>query len=378
MRKTDRDRIFQISTLSIFLVHKQWYDESIPLSLSLYMSLSLNQVAQQCSDAQSHHELYQIKAQYLGKKGFLTDRIKDLKNLEFSERKAQAIELNVLKESIEELINLHEQRLTRIQQDKILKKACPDPFLPGSREFGSQGHPHPVMSVQRELIGLFVKRGFDWSEGPDLETAFYNFEALNIPQDHPARQMHDTFYVTEDLLLRTHTSPVQIRYAQAHKPPFKMLAPGRVYRCDYDPTHSPMFHQIEGLVINSQVSLAELRQLLGDVLSEFFDQSLKIRFRPSFFPFTDPSLEGDISCVVCQGEGCTICKHSSWIEVLGCGIVHPYVLSQMNLDSNFYQGYAFGLGVERLAMLKYRVPDLRLFFENHFDFLSQFSGEPTL
>ncbi len=342
------------------------------------MSISMEQISLQCASAQSHHELYQIKAQYIGKKGLITEKIRDLKNLEMTERKAQAVELNILKEALEEAISLNENRLALIQQQEILKKSCSDFSLPGSQDFGFKGSAHPVMTIQRELIGLFVKRGFDWSEGPDIETTFYNFEALNIPKDHPARQMHDTFYITEDLLLRTHTSPVQIRYAHSNKPPFKMLAPGRVYRSDYDPTHSPMFHQIEGLVIAPQVSLAELRQLLGDVLSEFFGQSLKLRFRPSFFPFTDPSLEVDISCVVCQGKGCSVCKHSSWIEVLGCGIVHPQVITQMNLDPALYQGYAFGLGVERLAMLKYGVPDLRLFFENHFDFLSQFSGEASL
>jgi phenylalanyl-tRNA synthetase alpha chain len=346
--------------------------------LRSFMVISMTQVSQECGNAQSHHDLYQLKSYYLGKKGLISEQLKELKNIEPSLRKAYAENLNTLKSAVEKEITFHEHRLTLKKQEEILKKSCPDSSLPGSLSFSPRGAPHPIMTIQRELVGLFVKRGFDWSEGPDIETPFYNFEALNIPKDHPARQMHDTFYLKDGNLLRTHTSPVQIRYAHNNKPPFKMIAPGRVYRCDYDPTHTPMFHQLEGLVVAEQVSLAQLRQLLGDVLSEFFGQSLELRFRPSFFPFTDPSLEVDISCFACKGKGCSVCKHSTWIEVLGCGIVHPHVMTQMNLDPSVYQGYAFGLGIERLAMLKYQVPDLRFFFENHFDFLSQFSGVSSL
>lgn len=339
---------------------------------------SFDELSDQCSKSPSLHDLYQLKAHFLGKKGLITEGLKALKQLDPEQRRIQATHLNQIKSQLEECIALNEDRLQKEKQQDILNKACPDPTLPGLHSFLKRGGQHPIMQIQRELIGLFVKRGFDWSQGPDIETDFYNFEALNIPDDHPARQMHDTFYINDHTLLRTHTSPVQIRYMKDHQPPVKMIAPGRVYRCDYDPTHTPMFHQIEGLVLQSDAGLAQLRALLEDVLSEFFQQSLQIRFRPSFFPFTDPSLEVDMSCVACHGKGCSLCKHSSWIEVLGCGIVHPQVISQMGYDPEKVQGYAFGLGVERLAMLKYQVPDLRLFFENHFDFLSQFTGSCAL
>jgi phenylalanyl-tRNA synthetase alpha chain len=214
--------------------------------------------------------------------------------------------------------------------------------------------------------------GFAVAEGPEIEDDFHNFEALNIPQSHPARAMHDTFYLKDGQVLRTHTSPVQVRYMETNEPPLRIIAPGRVYRCDSDVTHTPMFHQIEGLFVDENVSFAELKGVLSDFLRVFFEKDLDIKFRPSFFPFTEPSAEVDISCVMCGGEGCRVCSHTGWLEVLGCGMVHPEVFRHVNIDSEKYNGFAFGIGVERLAMLRYGVNDLRLFFENDFNFLKQF------
>lgn len=336
---------------------------------------SLEKLAEQFSELQTHQDIHALKNSYLGKKGSVQEALKNIPGLPPEDRKIFAKSLNELKSFIEQLSLEAAARIDAALETQALKKSCPDYSLPGHFEFGFPGAEHPLMIAQRELIALFVKRGFDIGQGPDIETPFYNFEALNIPADHPARQMHDTFYCAPGYLLRTHTSPVQIRYGQAQKPPFKMIAPGRVYRRDDDLTHTPMFHQIEGLLVDKHVSLLDLKELLSDVLSEFFGQSLSLRFRPSFFPFTDPSLEVDMSCVVCQGKGCPVCKHSTWIEVLGSGLVHPHVLASMNIDPKNYQAFAFGLGVERLTMLKYQIPDLRMLFDNDFSFLKQFQGE---
>jgi phenylalanyl-tRNA synthetase alpha chain len=219
---------------------------------------------------------------------------------------------------------------------------------------------------------IFDRLGFDVATGPEIEDDFYNFEALNIPADHPARAMHDTFYVDERTVLRTHTSPVQVRYMQNTAPPIKVVAPGRVYRCDSDVTHTPMFHQIEGLAVDTNITFADLKGILIHFLQEFFEKDLGVRFRPSYFPFTEPSAEVDIACVFCDGEGCRICKQTGWLEILGSGVVHPEVLRHGGIDPSKYSGYAFGLGVERLAMLRYGVNDLRLFFENDLSFLGQF------
>ncbi|MEM9058212.1 MAG: phenylalanine--tRNA ligase subunit alpha, partial [Pseudomonadota bacterium] len=220
---------------------------------------------------------------------------------------------------------------------------------------------------------LFRQVGFAVHEGPEIEDGFHNFEALNIPEHHPARAMHDTFYLDDDLLLRTHTSPVQIRAMLAAKPPLQLIAPGRVYRCDSDVTHTPMFHQVEGLAVGEAISFANLKAVLHGFLQNFFERSLDVRFRPSYFPFTEPSAEVDIQCVMCGGKGCRVCSHTGWLEVLGCGMVHPNVLAAVDIDAERYTGYAFGMGVERLAMLRYKVDDLRLFFENDLGFLRQFN-----
>lgn len=336
------------------------------------MPLSLDELRVQLAAVTTEHDFHQLKARYLGKKGLLTDALKSLAHLSLEEKKEQGAALNVLKEEVRLLFIEHGQRLQEQEALAALKQSVPDPSLPGTPHYALKGGAHPLSQIKEQLISLFVQRGFDWADGPEVETQFYNFEALNIPKDHPARQMHDTFYIDEELLLRTHTSPVQIRYSLEKKPPVKMIAPGRVYRCDFDPTHTPMFHQIEGLVLNETASLIELRALLEDVLSEFFEKPVPTRFRPSYFPFTDPSVEVDIGCVACDAKGCSLCKQSGWLEVLGCGMVHPEVLRHMGCTDPKIQGYAFGLGVERLAMLKLGVPDLRLFFENHLHFLQQF------
>jgi phenylalanyl-tRNA synthetase alpha chain len=219
----------------------------------------------------------------------------------------------------------------------------------------------------------FRNIGFDVAEGPEIEDSHHNFTALNIPETHPARAMHDTFYFDADKLLRTHTSPVQIRVMEEQQPPLRLIAPGRVYRCDSDLTHTPMFHQVEGLMVDQNISFTDLKGVLSDFLQAFFEKPLKVRFRPSYFPFTEPSAEADIECVICGGEGCRVCSHTGWIEILGCGMVHPNVFEHVNIDSEKYLGFAFGLGVERMAMLRYGVNDLRLFFDNDLRFLKQFS-----
>jgi phenylalanyl-tRNA synthetase alpha chain len=225
----------------------------------------------------------------------------------------------------------------------------------------------------RRIERIFQRAGFDVTHGPEIEDDFHNFEALNIPKDHPARAMHDTFYISPGVVLRTHTSPVQIRYLECHQPPLQIIAPGRVYRCDSDVTHTPMFHQVEGLAVDTDISFADLKGALTFFLQEFFEQQLPVRFRPSFFPFTEPSAEVDMGCVFCDGRGCRVCQQTGWLEVLGCGMVHPQVFHQVGIDNEQFTGYAFGLGIERLAMLRYGVDDLRLFFENEVAFLSQFS-----
>jgi phenylalanyl-tRNA synthetase alpha chain len=243
--------------------------------------------------------------------------------------------------------------------------------LPGRQS--PAGSLHPVSRTLQRIEDLFAQMGFSVAEGPEIEDDFHNFEALNIPESHPARAMHDTFYFPDGTLLRTHTSPVQVRVMQAHKPPLRVIAPGRVYRCDSDLTHTPMFHQIEGLMVDEQVTFTDLKAILIDFMQSFFEaDDLQVRFRPSYFPFTEPSAEADIQCVMCGGEGCRVCSQTGWLEVLGCGMVHPNVFKHVDIDPETYTGFAFGMGIERLAMLRYGVNDLRLFFENDLRFLKQF------
>ena len=315
-------------------------------------------------------DVEQLRVHYLGKKGMLTEQLKLLGGLSADERPRVGQWVNEAKELLQGLLQSRKQQFESAARNDRLARETIDVTLPGRGV--RLGGRHPVSRTLERLESLFLRLGFEIADGPEIEDDFHNFEALNIPATHPARAMHDTFYFGDGRLLRTHTSPVQVRYMQANKPPLRVIAPGRVYRCDSDVTHTPMFHQIEGLMVDESVSFADLKGLLAEFLVQFFEKPLKVRFRPSFFPFTEPSAEADIECVICDGGGCRVCKGTGWLEVLGCGMVHPEVFRHVGIDSERYTGFAFGLGVERLAMLRYGVNDLRLFYENDLRFLQQF------
>jgi phenylalanyl-tRNA synthetase alpha chain len=321
--------------------------------------------------ATSIPELEQVKARFLGKKGLLTAELKQLGAMAPEERSRVGQDVNRIKDQIQAWLEERRDSLQRQALEQRLAAETIDVTLAGRGQ--TSGGLHPVTMTVQRIENLLIKAGFEVAEGPEIEEDFYNFEALNIPSNHPARAMHDTFYVEDGVVLRTHTSPVQIRVMKDRKPPLRIIAPGRVYRCDSDVTHTPMFHQVEGFVVDEQASFAHLKGLLYDFLREFFARDLQVRFRPSYFPFTEPSAEADIECVICGGSGCRVCKHTGWIEVLGCGMIHPNVLHNVGIDGERYTGFAFGMGVERLAMLRYGVNDLRLFFENDLRFLRQFA-----
>ena len=313
-----------------------------------------------------------VRVSYLGKKGQLTQQLKQLGALPAAERPAAGQEINRIKARVQQALEARRDALQAAQLDARLASERVDVTLPGRGQ--PVGGLHPVTITMRRIEALFRPLGFSVAEGPEIEDDHHNFEALNIPAHHPARAMHDTFYFDAHTLLRTHTSPVQVRVMEQRQPPLRIIAPGRVYRCDSDLTHTPMFHQVEGLLVDEQVSFANLRGLLDEFLRAFFERSdLPVRFRPSYFPFTEPSAEVDIQCVMCAGAGCRVCGQSGWLEVLGCGMVHPRVFEQVGIDNDRYTGFAFGMGVERLAMLRYGVNDLRLFFENDTSFLKQFN-----
>ncbi len=315
--------------------------------------------------------LEQAKARYLGKTGALTELLKGLGKLSPSERPAVGACINQTKQALEAALNAQKDHIQQQQLQQQLAAERLDVTLPGRGQ--ACGGRHPAVRTLERIEALFASMGFAVASGPEIETDFHNFTALNIPADHPARAMHDTFYVEGGDVLRTHTSPIQVRYMLDNAPPIKIIAPGRVYRVDSDATHSPMFHQVEGLWIDEQVSFADLKGVLTEFLRRFFEQEqLKVRFRPSFFPFTEPSAEVDMGCVFCHGTGCRVCSHTGWLEVGGCGMVHPNVLQHVNIDSQRYQGFAFGVGSDRLTMLRYGINDLRLFFENDLRFLKQF------
>lgn len=315
--------------------------------------------------------LEDAKARYLGKAGLLTERLKALGKLPADQRPAAGAEINRVKVAVEAALQNQRDALAQRQLTQQLASQSLDVSLPGRGL--SPGGLHPVTRTLERIQQLFHSLGFDVADGPEIETDAYNFTALNIPENHPARAMHDTFYLDPRHVLRTHTSPMQVRYLESRKPPVKVIVPGRVYRCDSDMTHTPMFHQVEGLWVDETVTFSGLKGILTDFMRRFFEQEdLKARFRPSFFPFTEPSAEMDIGCVICQGEGCRVCSHTGWLEVLGAGMVHPNVLNPLGIDSERYIGFAFGLGVERLAMLRYGVNDLRLFFDNDLRFTRQF------
>tara|TARA_R110002049_G_scaffold136067_9_gene295742 strand:+ start:557 stop:1594 length:1038 start_codon:yes stop_codon:yes gene_type:complete len=336
---------------------------------------ALNDIVATAKDAIAHADknavLEVVRVEYLGKKGKITAYLKELGNVSVEQRPVIGKSVNLAKQEVAGLIDVRGKLLAEVAMNAALEAEKVDVTLPGRGE--QTGGLHPVTRTLQRIEQYFQQIGFQVAEGPEIEDSTHNFTALNIPEHHPARAMHDTFYFNTETLLRTHTSPVQVRVMEKEEPPLRIIAPGRVYRCDSDLTHTPMFHQVEGLMVDENVSFTDLKGILSDFLQAFFEKDLKVRFRPSYFPFTEPSAEADIECVMCNGEGCRVCSHTGWLEVLGCGMVHPTVFEHVNIDSEKYLGLAFGMGVERLAMLRYGVNDLRLFFENDLRFLRQFN-----
>ncbi len=316
-------------------------------------------------------DLDEQRVRYLGKKGELTQLLKELGQLAPEQRRERGAEINATKDRLEQAIAARRLELEQAELQRKLGAERIDVTLPGRRQ--STGGLHPITRTIERMEAFFSSVGFEVVEGPEIENDWFNFEALNIPPEHPARAMHDTFYIDPSTVLRTHTSPVQVRVMQRGELPIRVICPGRVYRCDSDLTHSPMFHQVEGLVVADGVGMPDLKGMVSDFLRVFFESELEVRFRPSYFPFTEPSAEVDMQCVICGGSGCRVCSNTGWLEVMGCGMVHPRVLEMSGIDAERYTGYAFGMGVERLAMLRYGVNDLRLFFENDLKFLRQFN-----
>jgi phenylalanyl-tRNA synthetase alpha chain len=315
--------------------------------------------------------LHTLKAKYLGRSGIVTQLLKGLRDVPPSDRPEMGKQLNEVKLYLEDLFDRKLQSIKEAKWNRSLLRERLDVTLPGRGVH--LGAKHPVSQVMEEIICICEGMGFEVEEGPEVELDYYNFEALNIPRDHPARDMQDTFYISEGIVLRTHTSPVQIRVMERQKPPVKIIAPGKVYRCDSDISHTPMFHQVEGLLVDEKVTFGDLKGVLTEFARLMFGEDRRVRFRPSFFPFTEPSAELDIECVICRGKGCRVCKDTGWLEILGCGMVDPEVFKSVNYDPSKYSGFAFGLGVERIAMLKFGINDIRLFFENDIRFLKQFT-----
>jgi phenylalanyl-tRNA synthetase alpha chain len=312
-------------------------------------------------------KLQALQVRYLGRKGVLTQALRSISALPPEQRPAAGQKANEIKQRLSTDFAVALEALERggpAADDRL------DVSLPGRTE--AWGALHPITRISAEICGIFSKMGFDVVEGPEIEKDYYNFEALNIPKNHPARDMQDTFFVSADVVLRTHTSPLQVRTMERQSPPVRIIAPGKVYRCDSDQTHTPMFHQVEGLLVDEEVSFGDLKGTLTAFVHQMFDEQTRLRFRPSFFPFTEPSAEVDILCVICRGRGCRVCKQTGWLEILGSGMVHPAVFENVGYDTGRYTGFAFGMGVERVAMLKYGIDDLRKFFENDLRFLSQF------
>jgi phenylalanyl-tRNA synthetase alpha chain len=322
------------------------------------------------SQASTEKEISEIRVKYLGKKGSITQVLKSLGTLPELERREVGQGANQLKESTESKI---EEALLRIRERErrgVLEKEKIDVTLPGRRI--PVGKRHPLTQTLDEIIDIFSRLGFEVVEGPEVELDYYNFEALNIPQGHPAREMQATFFISDDVVLRTHTSPVQVRTMEKKRPPVRVICPGAVYRCDSDPTHSPMFHQVEGLLVDRGITFADLKGVLTVFVHQMFSKETRLRFRPSFFPFTEPSAEIDIECFICGGKGCGVCSHTGWLEILGSGMVDPAVYKFVNYDPEEVTGFAFGMGIERIAMLKFGINDIRLFFTNDLRFLKQF------
>jgi len=331
----------------------------------------LEQATQAITSAKDLNAIDQIRTQFLGKKGQLTELLKNVGTLPGDQRSAVGQMVNATKQTLMATLLERTEHLQKAELANKLQSETIDVTLP-SRMAQHTGTVHPVTRIMDRIERLFGSMGFTVVEGPEIEDDYHNFEALNFPAHHPARAMHDTFYFDNGMLLRTHTSPVQIRALKNNGLPLRVITPGRVYRCDSDHTHTPMFHQVEGLVVDDSCTFADLKGMLQDFFNNIFERDLKFRFRPSYFPFTEPSAELDIACVLCNGKGCRVCKQTGWLEVLGCGMVHPNVLEMCGIDSEKYTGFAFGLGVDRLAMLRYGIDDLRKFFENDVRFLQQF------
>ncbi len=325
---------------------------------------------QEIESAQSLRELETVRLKYTGAKGLVSSLLKEIGRLPPEERKSFGAKVNELKNFVESRLTEKKDILFRKETEEKLKSEAIDITLPGRRL--PSGSLHPITRTMEEIADIFFRLGYEIEYGPDIELDQYNFEMLNIPPLHPARDMQATFYISDKLVLRTHTSPVQIRTMLKKRPPIKIISPGTVYRCDSDATHTPMFHQVEGLLVDRGISFEDLRGTIEFFLKAYFGQSTKTRFRASYFPFTEPSAEVDIECQMCMGKGCNICKNTGFLEVMGCGMVNPAVLRNVDIDTEEYSGFAFGMGVERMAMLKYRIPDLRLFFENDLRFLRQF------
>lgn len=328
------------------------------------------QARDELHEVQDEVSLQNLKARFVGKKGVITEILKGMKDVSPDERPRMGKLINETKTFVEDLIDTKLHELREERKSRALFEEKIDVTLP------ARGMPvgslHPITQVMEEIVAIFERMGFQVAEGPEVETDYYNFEALNIPKDHPARDMQDTFYISDEIVLRTHTSPVQIRVMEKHEPPVKIIAPGRVYRCDSDVSHTPMFHQIEGLLVDEHVTFGDLKGVLTEFLRLVFGEGIGVRFRPSFFPFTEPSAEVDIECVICGGKGCRVCKDTGWLEILGCGMVDPEVFKSVGYDPEKYSGFAFGMGIERITMLKFGINDIRLFFENDIRFLRQF------
>lgn len=322
------------------------------------------------AEVRTEKDLLDVKTRYLGRKGLLTGLLRNIGNVSPEERPLFGKQSNEVKDFLTEKIDEALAGIKVIEKGDILAREKVDVTLEGRRI--KPGKLHPVTQVRNEICSIFASFGFSVVEGPEVELDYYNFEALNIPKDHPARDMQDTFYIEDNIVLRTHTSPVQIRTMLKQAPPVRILSPGRVYRPDSDISHTPMFHQIEGLLVDKGISFADLKGILTVFLQEVFGKGTRLRFRPSFFPFTEPSAEVDIQCVMCRGEGCRVCGQTGWLEILGSGMVDPEVFKNVGYDPEEYSGFAFGLGLERIAMLKYGISDIRLFFENDWRFLEQF------
>ena len=335
------------------------------------MNKSIDQIKKEAlaalAAASDAEQVRALSVAYLGRKGQITHFLRGVSSLPADQRPDAGKQANRVKNELETAFAAAIEQLTAAADEEA---ASIDVSLPGRPV--PYGTLHPITRITRRIGKIFERIGFEVAEGPEVESDYYNFEALNIPKNHPAREMQDTFYVSDNIVLRTHTSPIQVRFMTSHTPPIRIIAPGKVYRCDSDLTHTPMFHQVEGLLVDENISFGDLKGILTTFVHQIFDEKTDLRFRPSFFPFTEPSAEVDIQCVMCRGKGCKVCSHTGWLEVLGCGMVHPAVFENVGYDTARYSGFAFGMGVERIAMLKYGINDIRMFYENDIRFLRQF------